>query len=709
MKTATVSKLFAVLVILALGTLLPTLAQNSEAQFQQGLIKEEGEGSLLEAIEIYNEVAADESAGRPLQATAMLHIGLCYEKLGRQEASNTYRNIINNFPDQTETVKVDREKLSLLAQTTVITKAESNEFRIRKVWEGAEDLFGKASPDGKYLSFTDWETGDLAVYELAGGKTRRLTHKGTWEDCSDYAEDSRWSPDGRQIAYGWCDDTGAYDLRIIGLDGSGPEIIYKNEQVMYAIPCDWSPDGKQVLALLQFMDRTMKAALISVEDGSMSVLRSSDEWPGSICLTRDGRHMLYDQPQKENSRVRDIYLLPIKGGQSIPLVQNPADDFLLDITRDGNHVLFSSDRDGTLALYLIQLEEGKPKGEPVLVRSGMGQIQNLGFTPSGSFYYGMSKESTDIYMGELDPASGNFIRPWAKMNTRFQGYNREPAYAPDGKQLAYISVMNPSAANTSGNAKGGDMLVIRSLETEQERNIIPELTHMGFPIWSPDNKFVTVVEWAEKSSMGMHRINVETGQMETLINPDEGIRLFGRHGWSPDGNTLYYGLLSKDFTSFQILSRNLESGKDHRIYESHDILHLSLSPDGSQLAILSISRRVKAYAMHLMPVSGGEARELFRFNKDENIDIAYACTTIWSKDGKYILFLLKDGTVENPSWELCRIPAPGGQIEKLDIQVQGITASSLSMHPDGRHIAFSSTSSPISSAVWVMENFLPLE
>ena len=114
MKTASVCKHYVLLVILAIGILSPLQAQNPEAQFQQGLIKEEGEGSLLEAIEIYSEVVKDESAERSLQANAMLHMGLCYEKLGRQEASKTYRNLINNYPEQAETVKMAREKLSLL-------------------------------------------------------------------------------------------------------------------------------------------------------------------------------------------------------------------------------------------------------------------------------------------------------------------------------------------------------------------------------------------------------------------------------------------------------------------------------------------------------------------------------------------------------------------------------------------------------------------
>ena len=65
MKTSTVCRLFVVSVILVFGILTPTLAQNPEAQFQQGLMKEEGEGSLQEAIDIYIKVASDELLNDP--------------------------------------------------------------------------------------------------------------------------------------------------------------------------------------------------------------------------------------------------------------------------------------------------------------------------------------------------------------------------------------------------------------------------------------------------------------------------------------------------------------------------------------------------------------------------------------------------------------------------------------------------------------------
>ena len=101
-----------------------------------------------------------------------------------------------------------------------------------------------------------------------------------------------------------------------------------------------------------------------------------------------------------------------------------------------------------------------------------------------------------------------------------------------------------------------------------------------------------------------------------------------------------------------------------------------------------------------MPVTGGEPRELCRFEKGELI---FSIT--WTVDGKYILFAIKGPRQDK--WDLCRIPAKGGELEKLGLEMIGIR--DLSFHPDGRHIVFFSHGSTVKpNEVWVMENFLPV-
>src|SRR5690242_16944808 len=43
------------------------------------------------------------------------------------------------------------------------------------------------SADGRYIGFTDWNTGELGIRDLTTGKTRRLTNTAGWVTSRDYA------------------------------------------------------------------------------------------------------------------------------------------------------------------------------------------------------------------------------------------------------------------------------------------------------------------------------------------------------------------------------------------------------------------------------------------------------------------------------------------------------------------------------------------
>ena len=113
----------------------------------------------------------------------------------------------------------------------------------------------------------------------------------------------------------------------------------------------------------------------------------------------------------------------------------------------------------------------------------------------------------------------------------------------------------------------------------------------------------------------------------------------------------------------------------------------------------------KIPVLNVIPAAGGETLELCRF--EEGIDIRAGAGFIWTPDGKYILFTMKSPKKDTEKWDLYRIPAKGGNPERLELELSGFLAN-LSVHPDGRHIAFS-TSEQSNAEIWVMENFLSNE
>jgi len=89
-------------------------SQTSDLLFQQALLKENGEGNLKAAVELYERIVNDTTAARGVRAKAQLHIGMCWEKLGKQEARSAYQHIIEYYSDQSEIVNKAKERLGRL-------------------------------------------------------------------------------------------------------------------------------------------------------------------------------------------------------------------------------------------------------------------------------------------------------------------------------------------------------------------------------------------------------------------------------------------------------------------------------------------------------------------------------------------------------------------------------------------------------------------
>ena len=59
--------------------------------------------------------SSTETKDESLAAKAQLRIGICYEKLGSQEARKAYQRLIADYPGQKEEVALARDRLARLA------------------------------------------------------------------------------------------------------------------------------------------------------------------------------------------------------------------------------------------------------------------------------------------------------------------------------------------------------------------------------------------------------------------------------------------------------------------------------------------------------------------------------------------------------------------------------------------------------------------
>jgi hypothetical protein len=92
-----------------------------------------------------------------------------------------------------------------------------------------------------------------------------------------------------------------------------------------------------------------------------------------------------------------------------------------------------------MSAWILRVADGKPQGSPELVKPDIGQAIPIGFTRSGSFYYGLAIGGSDVYTAEFDPATGRVVTQPQIATQRFVGSNASPAWSPDGQYPAYIS------------------------------------------------------------------------------------------------------------------------------------------------------------------------------------------------------------------------------------------------------------------------------
>lgn len=690
-----------ILSIFIFSTIIISQTNHNEL-FEKAKYTMETKGDLQSAINLFEEIIQQYPTEKEYGAKSQFYIGICYQKLGLNKAKKAFEKVINNYPTETEIVSLAKEKLSFLFGAKTIIREEDKEFSIRQVWAGPKmDDTGEISPDNRYLSFVDWETGDLAIREMTTGKRRRLTHKkGSWLESNEFAYASRWSHDSKQIAYTWCNDNPPIcDLRIVEIDGKKPRILYHGDYFKdWVVPHDWSPDGKYILTSFFREIGSPELGLVSVEDGSVHPLKTIhgiDPYPIEAQFSPDGRYIVYDFPQEQNSRKTDISLISSDGEHEIALIEHPADDRLLGWSPDGKSILFVSDRTGTWDAWIIQVSEGRPIGNPHLIRREIGLIGSLGFTQDGSFYYSTPGLFSDIYSASIDPETGKIVNPPKKNPLPYEGQNIRPDLSPDGKHLVYISLRGPAGRKS--------VLCIYSLESGEVRELSPkaEFRYFSYPRWTPDGCSILLRADHLKEGKGIYKVNSQTGETTLLIQKKDEAP-----AWSPvvslDGRSVFYiRETSKEF--YQIMKRNLETGKEKEFYRTppHDNNIIALSPDGQRLALM-MREEEDMRVLKVFQITGGEPIELHRFWQGGRhiIDID------WSPDGRYIYFEKRRHDPESENWMLWRISSEGGEAQNLGLAMHSFTQ--ISIHPDGKRITFASSSmhEKVGAAVWLMENFL---
>jgi Tol biopolymer transport system component len=588
----------------------------------------------------------------------------------------------------------------LLASATGQQARDSAQLVVRRVWSGrGVDALGQPTPDGRYLTFMDWSTGNLAVRDMSTGEARHLTRKPT--NDAGYGELSVVSPDGKRVAYHWYPGAWTWELRVVNLDGTNDRLLLRDEegQQIYAAPRDWSPDGREILVSLtrgRGESARSSIVLVSVADGSLRVLKDTgSRSAGGERFSPDGRYVVYQVEADEDTGQRDIFLLPVHGGGETALIEHPADDFVLGWVPDSEYVLFASDRTGTLGAWVVPVVDGKSAGPPTLVKPDLWRAFPMGFTADGAFYYGVHVSTRGVHLATIDPETWRPLTAPTPVDPRQLGSSQRPRWSPDGRYLAYLT--------TTGNSRRR-VVTIRSMDTGETRELDPRSSSCP-PRWSPDGRHFLFCGGDEEGQHGVFQVDVQTGEATTLKLLD-GASFW--NDWAPDGKTVYYRV---DYgAESQIVALDLATGGERVLRRAQQptwivMIYVDVSPDGQHLAFWELEMDRAHARLLVIPTAGTEVNVLAR----EVLSVDYEgqrypsmSSVQWTRDGRYLLYAVWD--YESESGRLWRVSVAGGDPEPTELVLEGEFPQ---FHPDGRRIAFDYGES--AWEIWVMQNYLPKE
>lgn len=569
----------------------------------------------------------------------------------------------------------------------------------RQVWRGPQvDAMGHPSPDGRFLSFVDWATGDLAVRDLSTGQVRRLTHKGTWLQSDEFAEFSVFSRDGQTIAYAWSKGR-FYELRTVRMADGSSRVVYSNPEAAYLQPVGFSADGQSIVAVLSFANGSSQIVKVAAESGAAEVVRSFDwGYPGRVTVSPDGRYLAFDYPSSEAQLRRDVYVLAIDTRREERIVEDPAHELLVGWSPAGDRVLFSSDRTGKVGLWTIAVTEGSPAGPPQLIKSEVGHVFPIGVTPTGAVFYASGGGMRNVFVDEFDPVLWDLKGNAQNAAQHFIGTNYGPGWSRRGRKLAFYSHRGEYPLKVL-------VVVVRDLETGEEREIQTTLRHGGAPFlaptWAADDRSLLLVLPDRQGRFGVFQLDLDT-EKQTKLLQEPGVH-YRYAEWLPEGRR-FISVASGDGKTRVVVHD--PAGKGKELFRAPRIEAWSLSPDGRVLAVSTSGEDGRgASSLRLLPTDGGEPRLVAQLQDGEEFT-----ALAWAPDGKHLLFSKGREAIEGSHRahhrRIWRIPAAGGEPDPVGLKLESRQLASVRFHPDGRRVAYNSSEDG-GMEIWVLENILP--
>jgi len=260
--------------------------------------------------------------------------------------------------------------------------------------------------------------------------------------------------------------------------------------------------------------------------------------------------------------------------------------------------------------------------------------------------------------------------------TTFSGTVDQPAFSPDGNQIAF-----------TWNGRDGKNLDIY-IKLVGAGSPLRLTTNPGddiSPAWSPDGRYLAFIRRTD-SENGIFIVPA-LGGTERKLGRTEPTVSRATLSWAPDGKSLAVSDRFLPQERFAIVMLSIEDGERRRLTSPPESAADSIpafSPDGQTVAFAR-GAGLNSEDIYLSSVRGGEPRRLTE-------DWQHVHSLAWTPDGREIVFSSNRGGV----YSLWRVAASGGVPER--VSSTGLNAYSPAISSKGDRLVYSV--SLLDSDIW---------
>ena len=412
------------------------------------------------------------------------------------------------------------------------------------------------------------------------------------------------------------------------------------------------------VGLWAYYRKTAEKPLPSMEVVPLVGLRGFQVTPA---FSPDGNQVAFRD--SDGAHNTGVYTTLVGGGKSLRLTSDPG-DCCPAWSPDGRQIAFIRYSDKTASIVIVPALGGT---EHHVYQGPNPMGSGLAWSPDGKFLAFPEARAADQPRSwvSLLSLSDYSIRPVT--SPPGGSLDHEPAFSPDGSQLAFIRSTVAGVSN--------DLYVTRATGGEAKRLTFDHRPIIGPPTWTADGREV-VFSSTRGGPASLWRIPSSGGEPRPVAGA------IGEAGWPsipPQGDQLVY---EQVVAKFNIWRLELKDQKHSRrppavlISEKGDKMRPDLSPDGKQIAFES--NRMGFWDIWTCATDGSSCDQATSLH-------GTAGRARWSPNGHYIAFEFHPGE----RGEIYVVEVPGG-VPRLLPTIPGADNLSPSWSRDGQWIYFAS-------------------